>query len=223
MTAPMTPSFPTNPLPVSTPAAPTPDALRTLTERYARYSRSAGGLSLVVGGALTIITFAIGAFVDLSQWMRWTLALAPMAWLATKELLRAFYYQRAGAVSQQVSPTLQRQRRWMAVYLCAVSALIIGGVLVTAGRAALVWPMTGYLALVAALPFAAMRWFWSSNDFLVGVLLFCQAAVVTAGINYGPWWLVYAGGCGLWAILAGLREHRDFLAIQEELTGRAPR
>lgn len=194
-----------------------PDALRALTERYARYSRSAGGLALVVGGVLTIATFAVGAIVELTPALRWTLALAPGAWLATKELLRAFYYQRAGAVAQQVSPALRRQRRWMAGYLLVIAAVVVGGVLVTAGRTALAWPVAGYLVLVAALPFAAMRWFWSSNDFVVGVLLFCQAAVVTAGINYGPWWLVYASGCGLWAIITGLREHRHFLAIRDEL------
>jgi hypothetical protein len=215
----MNPSAPTRHAsqPSSSRAAADPDALRALTERYARYSRSAGGLALVVGGVLTIATFAIGAGLELTPPLRWTLAMAPIAWLATKELLRAFYYQRAGAVAQQVSPTLRRQRRWMAAYLLVIAALVVGAVLVTAGRAALAWPMAGYLVLVAALPFAAMRWFWSSNDFIVGVLLFCQAAVVTAGINYGPWWLVYATGCGLWAIVTGLREHRDFLAIRDEL------
>jgi hypothetical protein len=197
---------------------PSADALRTLTERYARYSRSAGGLGLVFGGVLTIVVFAAGAFVTLTPALRIALAVAPLLWLASKELLRAFYYQRAGAVAQQVSPALRRQRRWMAVYLFAISALIIGGVVVASGRSALDWPMSGYLVLVAALPFAALRWFWSVSDFFIGVLLFCQAAVVIGGLNYGVWWLLYATGCAAYAIVVGLREHRDFRTIRAQLS-----
>src|SRR3546814_7644302 len=34
------------------------------------------------------------------------------------------------------------------------------------------------------MPLVAARWFWSTGDFLVGVLLICQAAVVIVGLNY---------------------------------------
>src|SRR3546814_5094786 len=59
------------------------------TSRYARYSRSAGGLSLVIGGVLCLAAFVIGAAVELTPAWRYTLVAAPLLWLASKELLRS--------------------------------------------------------------------------------------------------------------------------------------
>lgn len=197
------------------------DRLRDLTERYARYSRGAGGLSLVIGGVLTVAAFLAGAFVPLTPALRIALVALPAAWLLSKELLRRLYYQRDGVALQQVSPKLRRQRRWMAVYLFAISALVVAGTLLAAGGALPRGPGLAYLVLVVALPFAAVRWFWSVGDFLVGVLLFCQAAVVAGGGAYQGWWPLYAAGCAAFAILVGLREHRAYLRIREQLRGPA--
>lgn len=197
------------------------DRLRDLTERYARYSRGAGGLSLVIGGVLTVTAFLVGAFLPLSPALRIVLAALPAVWLLSKELLRRHYYQRDGVALQQVSPTLRRQRRWMAIYLFAVSALVIAGNLIATGGTVEDGRALAYLVLVAALPFAAMRWFWSIGDFLVGVLLFCQAAVVAAGGAYEGWWPLYAAGCAAFAILVGVREHRAYLSIRDTLRGAA--
>lgn len=193
------------------------DHLRDLTERYARYSRSAGGLSLVIGGVLATATFLIGAFVPLTPGLRWLLAGAPLLWLASKELLRALYYQRHGSVGERISPQLQRQHRWMVIYLFAISAIVVAGVLVFGDAADFGKPKIGYLLLVVALPFAAMRWFWSTGDFFVGVLLFCQAAVVFAGGHYGGAWPLFAAACASFAVVVGLHEHREFLRIRDEL------
>lgn len=197
------------------------DHLRDLTERYARYSRGAGGLSLVLGGVLLLGAFLIGATLPLGPGMRIALACLPAAWLLSKELLRRGYYQRDGVALQQVSPTLRRQRRWMAIYLFAIAALVVGGVLWMNGLALPPPGILAYLLLVAALPFAAMRWFWSVGDFLVGVLLFCQAAVVSAGGAYGGAWLLYVAGCAGIAIVVGVREHREYLALRAALRGAA--
>lgn len=193
------------------------DRLRDLTERYARYSRSAGGLSLVIGGMLLVVTFAIGALVPLTPGLRWALASAPLAWLLAKELMRALYYQRSGGASQQVAPALRRQRRWMVGYLTLISAFIVAAVFYFAGARAFEGQALGYLLLVAALPLVALRWFWSVGDFLVGVLLICQAAVVFAGGHYTLAWLAYATLCAAIAIATGLREHREFLRVRAEL------
>src|SRR3546814_4222928 len=83
------------------------------TSRYARYSRSAGGLSLVIGGVLCLAAFVIGAAVELTPAWRYTLVAAPLLWLASKELLRAFYYQRAGAVRERLSDRQRRGHFWM--------------------------------------------------------------------------------------------------------------
>src|SRR3546814_283507 len=271
------------------------------TSRYARYSRSAGGLSLVIGGVLCLAAFVIGAAVELTPAWRYTLVAAPLLWLASKELLRAFYYQRAGAVRERLSdrqrrghfwmvaylaamallvlvglswsagartcqwpgiayvatvadlplfaarrcwstadllvgvPLLwlaskellrafyyqragavrerlsDRQRRghfWMVAYLAAMALLIIGGLAWSAGARTWQWPGIAYVAIVAAMPLVAARWFWSTGDFLVGVLLICQAAVVIVGLNYPWYWILIAGLYAAIAIPTGWREHR---------------
>lgn len=82
-------------------------------------------------------------------------------------------------------------------------------------------PLLGYIALVILLPFAAWRWFWSVSDFLVGVLLFCQSAIVIGGGNYPAIWLPYIAACTAVAVFYGWREHRDYLALRAELAGGA--
>lgn len=200
-----------------TPTTSDLDRLRGLTERYARYSRSAGGLSSVFGGILVLGVFLVGAFAPLTSGMRWALASAPLFWLLGKELLRALYYQRHGGVGEHISPQLQRKHRWMVLYLFAISALVVTGVLWLKRDTGLQGPMLGYLLLVVALPVVAMRWFWSESDFLVGVLLFCQAAVVFAGGHYGGAWIAFAGLGASIAVVNGIREHREFLQIREQL------
>lgn len=197
--------------------APDLDRLAAITKRYARYSRSAGGLSSVIGGVLCLATFAIGALAPLPPALRWSLAATPLAWLASKELLRRFYYQRGGAVVERIDPTHARWRRWMMVYLGAVAALVVGGLATRIGAAVLTWPALGYVAIVAALPLVAWRWFWSIADFLIGVLLICQSAVVLVGRNYTAGWIAIALAFSTIAIVGGWREHRDYLALRAEL------
>lgn len=193
------------------------DRLTDLTTRYARYSRSAGGLSLVVGGLLCFAAFAIGATVELQPAHRYALAAVPLLWLLAKELLRALYYQRQGGVREILPPKLRRQHAWMVGYLFVMAALIDGAVLWNAPDGALQGPGLGYVLIVAALPFVAMRWFWSVGDFLVGVLMFSQAAVVVAGGHYPARWILIAAAFAAIAILVGVREHRDFLRLRRDL------
>lgn len=209
----------------STATYPSPaelERLTDLTSRYARYSRSAGGLSSVIGGLLCALTFVVGALIPLDQGLRYALACAPLLWITTKELLRYFYYQRSGAAAERLSAKHRRARLWMTIYLAAMGALIIGGVLTTAMQkdrvaALMQWPAIGYLIIVAALPFIARRWFWSVSDFLVGVLLFSQAAVVMVGNNYPRPWILIAASFSFIAIVSGMREHREYLQLRSEL------
>ena len=187
------------------------------TCRYARYSRSAGGLSLVIGGVLCLAAFVVGATVELTPAWRYALVAAPLLWLGSKELLRACYYQRAGAVRERLSTRQRRGRFWMVAYLAAMSLFIIGSVAWTAGARAWQWPAIAYIAIVAAMPLVAARWFWSTGDFLVGVLLVCQAAVVIAGHHYPWYWILIAALFAAIAIPTGWREHRDYLRLRDEL------
>ena len=198
----------------------TTDPLARLAEntgRYARYSRSAGGLSLVIGGILCLAAFTIGATIELTPAWRYALVAAPLLWLASKELLRAFYYQRTGAVRERLSDRQRRGHFWMVAYLAVMALLIIGGVAWTAGARAWQWPGIAYIAIVAAMPLVAARWFWSTGDFLVGVLLVCQAAVVIVGLHYPWYWILVAALYAAIAIPTGWREHRDYLRLRDEL------
>jgi len=203
------------------------DHLKNLTERYARYSRGAGGLSLVVGGVLLAVSFLAGAYLDPAPALRLLLVSFPAIWLLSKELLRRLYYQRDGAVLQQVSPALRRKRWWMSLYLFLLCGFIAAMVLTVFVKVLLedgTLPpaeLVAYLVLVAAIPFAARRWFWSTGDFLVGFLLFMQAALVAGGTGHDdPRMLLGAIGCAVFAIGTGLVEHRAYLEIRASLDGR---
>src|SRR5690606_319808 len=171
----------------------TTDPLARLAEntgRYARYSRSAGGLSLVIGGILCLAAFTIGATIELTPAWRYALVAAPRMWPASMERRRAFSSRRTGAGRERLSDRQRRGHCWMVAYLAAMALLIIGGVAWTAGARAWQWPGIAYIAIVAAMPLVAARWFWSTGDFLVGVLLVCQAAVVIVGLNYPWYWIL---------------------------------
>lgn len=197
------------------------DRLAALSARYARYSRSAGGLSTVFGGVLLLAVFSVNAFAGLSTPSRLALAAAPLLWLAAKEVLRRWYYQRDGLAMQKASVGERRQRLGWTVYLAVISTAIVAWVVHRSWQQGLDLglPQFGYIAMVAAMPFVAWRWFWSASDFIVGVLLFCQAAVVLGGGQYPPPWLWYVGACTALVVAIGWREHRDYLRLRRELAG----
>lgn len=200
------------------------DQLAARAARYARYSRSAGGLSSVIGGLLLLASFAANAFAELTLMQRITLALTPALWLLAKELLRAGYYQRDGRVLQAPSAKERRNHRLTVAYLAVISAIVLGVFVYAALEAGrLPGPgMLGYAVIVALLPLVAWRWFWSVSDFLVGVLLMCQSAVVIGGGNYPAIWLAYIGACAAIAVIYGVREHREYLALRNEFATRTP-
>jgi hypothetical protein len=195
------------------------ERLASLTSRYARYSRSAGGLSSVIGGVLCLAAFAAGAWLPIRPGLQAALAAAPFLWLVSKDALRRLYYQRAGAVAERSAVGHRRWHAAMTVYLALFAILVVGGVAYAAGSASLPWPVLGFLAMVAAVPLVAWRWFWSIGDFLVGVLLFCQAAAALIGRPYAAHWIPIALSFSVIAMASGWREHRDYLDLRRELDG----
>ena len=72
--------------------------------------------------------------------------------------------------------------------------------------------------LVLALPWVVWRWLRSPLDFVVGVLLLCQAALALRGSSYALW--SSAAVFPLAAVLmigAGIRDHRAFLRIERSI------
>lgn len=202
-------------------ALPDLDRLQALSERYARYNRSAGGISSVIGGLLCLLMFVIALTLELGQPARLLLAAAPLYWLAAKELLRRYYYQRAGAALDRLSKNEHRLHYTLTAFVAAVSLFILGigvwkfGVV---GLLQLPWPKLGYFFVVVLMPLVVWRWLWSSSDFIVGVSMICQAALIVAGRHYqldllGAY-LIFAG---LFSLLLGIKEHRDYLQLRRDM------
>ena len=197
------------------------DQLQQLTERYARYRFSAGGLSSVLGGLLSLVMFFTALLAPLGPVERAVLALAPLLWLLSKEALRRFYYQRSGAVGEKLSASQHRQHFRLTIFVAAVSTAIVGAGLWKfglSGLLALPWPKLSYVLIAVLMPLIVWRWLWSNSDFIAGVSLMCQAAVIIAGSNYRLDYLgIYLIAMALLCIFNGVREHRDYLRLRNEL------
>ncbi len=194
------------------PPLPDLDRVQALTQDYARYSRSAGGLLTALAGLAALLAYGLGS--------RALLVTLPLAWLAAKVWLGS-RYQPFGRVEERPSPL----QRWTHVLSCAVLALAGAAILVLAlrrlGPAGLNPRVVGYLAFVGALPIVAWFWLRSTWDFILGVYLFCQAALAAGGAppQAGPWPLPFFGAL---AVLVGIVEHLRFrrLRVQIQELGR---
>ncbi len=198
-----------------------PSRLGELTRRYARYSLSAGGLSNVLGGALVLATYFIGALaVPTSLAGRLALASAPIIWIVAKELLRRHYYQRLGKVDEVRTATDRRWHLAFTLFSAVIGAAVIAGTLVAARNdpAPLADPgVIGYLLFVAAMP--VLVWFYMKTpfEFIAGVFLIAQSAVILAGGHYDLGSQLQAPIAAVVLILYGLRQHLEFRNLQREL------
>lgn len=208
------------------------EELEALTRRYARYSRSAGGLSSVLGGVLCLIAYFGGQLLHGAAWAEPVLIAIPAVWLLAKGRMMHRYYQRLGHVEEQETPLDRRVHR----FCVAVALLVALAITVTLGLAARPHPwslpagMFGYLALVWLMVLAAWRWLRSPLDFIVGVFLFCQAAMVSAGSYYPLIGTTHTDQALLMSLVAlifplaalamiasGVAEHRQFRALRLQL------
>lgn len=206
--------------------------LESLTRSYARYSRSAGGVSSVLGGVLCLIAYLGGPLLPATPLARAVLIAIPAVWLLAKGWMVRHYYQRMGHVEQRETPQ-ERRMHWLCV---AVSLLVAMIVTTTAGMAAQphVWSLPagvlGYLALLWLLVVAAWRWLRSPLDFIVGTFLFCQAAVISTGRFYPligaththqamlmSWVALTFPLAALAMIVRGVAEHRQFRELRLRL------
>src|SRR6185312_9870394 len=146
------------------------EELEALTRRYARYSRSAGGLSSVLGGVLCLIAYFGGQLLHGAAWAGPVLIAIPAVWLLAKGWMMHRYYQRLGHVEEQETPLDRRVHRFcVAVALLVALAITVGlGLVARPHPWSLPAGMFGYLALVWLMVLAAWRWLRSPLDFIVG-------------------------------------------------------
>ncbi|MDN5865471.1 MAG: hypothetical protein L0I62_09725 [Gammaproteobacteria bacterium] len=208
------------------------DEYETLTRAYSRYSRSAGGLGSVIGGVLTLVSYFLGALLPLTPALSIGLIAIPFVWLLAKGGLVRRYYQRFGRVEERLSKAQRRSRRFNLAVSTLIALAIVGVVL--SREWPQLWSLSprdiAYLVLVLMIPIAVWRWLRSPLDFIVGVFLFCQAAVVSVGLSYpliGTTQGYEATMMSLVALIfpvaavvmirAGIIEHRRFLRLRARL------
>jgi hypothetical protein len=202
--------------------------LETLTRDYARYSRSAGGLASVLGGVFCLGSYLAGGLLPLTPSLRVALVALPLVWVLLRQWLVRRYYQRYGRVEEQV------RRPERVTHACCVATVVGVAAWVTFAVVSRPGPLLpgdyGYLALVWLLAPVVWLWLRSPLDFIVGTFLFCQAAVTCAGFTYP---VVGTGAAAanppmalmtvmfplaaVAFVVAGIAEHRRFLALRERL------
>ena len=197
------------------------DRLSELTRDYARYSRSAAGLGSVLGGVFGLASYFIGALAALTWWSRAALAALPLVWIVAKELLQRRYYQRHGRVEEVERAGERRLHRFLTAIVAGVSIAAVGWVL----RDVIVhgpgdrawWELAGYVVFVAAMPFLVWRYLRTPLEFIVGVFLLAQAAVVLGGGRYELGEQLQAPIASLVLVGLGAWEHRSYRKLERRL------
>lgn len=197
------------------------DHLADLTRRYSRFSRSAAGLASVIGGSLALVTYFLGALAPPGGWAgRLALAGTPFVWIATKEILRHRYYQAFGRVREVRSTTEERWHLGFTLFTAAVSAVVAVSVLWGFAVAPAEGPSPGqwgYLAIVAVMPWLVWRFMPTPLEFIVGVFLLAQAAMMLAGSHYALWEQPQLPLAAVALMVVGFREHHEFRRLRESL------
>ena len=198
-----------------------PEHLQELTREYARFARTAGGLSAVIGGGFCLVSYLAGGLLPMSPALRIALTVLPLAWLASKQWLARHYYQRYGRVEEITTPGERRARVAMVAGIAVISVLVVVGYAgggTPAGPASWDLGSVGYVALLLCMPAIAWYWLRTPMDLAVGVFLLCQAALAFTGRSYALWSSAAVFPVvALLLIAAGIREHRRFVAIQAEI------
>jgi hypothetical protein len=201
--------------PMSEPSA----LLEALTREYARYSRSAGGLSAILGGSFGLVAFGLGTLAPPSAALTAVLLAFPVLWLALRRVITHRWYQARGRVTELASPTEHALQRRLTAGVTLVCAIVVAGLVVRDGDPT-AWSHSeiAFAALVAALPFVAWWWLHTPLELVVAVLLVSQAALAVEGRADAAWGSASVLGIGAGLLVArGIGEHRRFRALDAEL------
>lgn len=174
----------------------------------------------MLGGLLVLVTYLVGALVpQLSMSARLALAAAPLVWIVAKELLRSHYYQGRGRVAEVRSRTDKRWHLGFTLFTAAVSAFIVVVTLMRTEPASLTsFETLGYLGYVVAMPFLVWFFMRTALEFIVGVFLVAQAALMLGGGNYELGQQLQAPIVAIVFIVIGIRQHLEFLDLSRQLT-----
>lgn len=195
--------------------------LERLTRIYARFSKNAAGLGNVLGGVLAMTMWLTANTLELTLWSRLLFAAFPIVWVITKETLRQRYYLRHGLVREKPDTS---ERNWHIAKTAFTTLVSVYVIRVIGSRTMsgtpVTWETVGYLAFVSSLPvfvWFAMR---TNEEYLVGILLFIQAALFLAGSHYEiSWQNAYFPLSAVIAITVGIKQHFDYRKLERELQG----
>src|SRR5579871_1191393 len=83
------------------------------TQQYASYSARKSGLGSVLGGLVGITIYFINGLPSHSFWSTLLTIGLTLTWLAGKEILRTYVYQRFGRVRENPSSSTRTLRTWI--------------------------------------------------------------------------------------------------------------
>jgi hypothetical protein len=196
--------------------------LQLVTQEYASFSQSRGGLGNVLGGVAGLAAFAAMWLIGPGLVAAVLTAGMTLAWLAGKEIIRRRLYRPFGE-ARETWPATQRRRRAIAVsiiaaVLAAFAVLLALHVLLERTAWSLALP---YLVFCFVTPWLAWRYLRTENELMVGFFLLFVSAITSAG--FVPDRLLFSAILPLYSallIVIGLREHRQFQALAARLRAR---
>lgn len=194
-------------------------AVQELTRAYASYSQHRSGLGNVLGGIAGLLAYFVGLLAGPGPTTTAITIAATIGWLVGKEVIRRRVYQAFGLAYAPWPAADRRLQLGLTAFLTAVSLWVLimqvqlGGL--SEPRS---WP---YMLVVAVTPLIAWRFLRTQSEFIVGVFLLCASAVTSAGGAYSlannGLLYVFVPVAAVALIVIGLREHRQFLALRDQL------
>lgn len=205
--------------------------LQRLTQEYARYSRSGAGLGSALGGLFAYLILAVdlighggritflGAYAPLPLKAVLALAFLPFLWLGALAALKAWWYQRHGAVEAPPAVDPRDRRRKIAL---AIAAPVLSTVLMLAifhNAAPMQWLRAGLCAvLMGALAILIPRLLQGRMERMLGALLFLCPALLLAGIQMAAGdSLLALPVVGTLAIVLGVKEHLAYRRLEKRM------
>lgn len=196
---------------------------QALTEEYATFSQSRGGLGKVLGGVAGIIVVLAGSLLGNGMVTAVITIVATLLWLIGKEVIRARMYRTFGDV-KEIWTAEQRHSHFLSTGIAGFICAIVAGLILFNGdiNEPEMWV---YLAFVILLPFVSWRFLRTPLEFIVGVFLLAACAVHGSGGAYSlfsgeltavlPTWSSFIGALVLIAI--GWQEHRRFQQLAAQM------